>query len=364
MYRNQLRKQGFALVDELMPSNLVSKLRDGIQRLSELNLPASFVFLFDEAWLLARIARTLLRESTLETNEFQFDLLAWHVHGLGGGFSPHRDRQPDEVYTSFGKGENSEDAKFVTLWIALSNAQPANSCLYMIPKGCDPGYLMGDNDDDKDPLHVALPNKQAFQRVRAMPREPGQSILFTHRIIHWGSQPDPENTDPRIAISFVCSDPSFEKSYLDLKHFTDSKLPPFHIRLLLVCAQLLIYYQRFELSRQTLRACYLYCKGFETELEKNYRRMVYIEYVKAMNEAREAGEQLEDEEEEEVMEAMLAAKSSGYDGFDDDFEDANDGEVEQVLDDENDDENDREEANLFGGDADKGEVPSKRLKTS
>ncbi len=45
----------------------------------------------------------------------------------------------------------------------------------------DPGYYQGDDDDGPDPLEVALPGKDAFQAIRALPAEAGSAILFTHR---------------------------------------------------------------------------------------------------------------------------------------------------------------------------------------
>lgn len=331
-YKSELKSKGFALVDRSLPSALIDKLRGGIDQLVQSFYPASFIFLFDETWHLARFSRRLLETST--SNSFHFDLLAWYINE--GGFSPHRDRQPDNVAASF---KDDGEAKFATHWIALTPATTSNSCLYMIPKDHDPGYLKGDGDE-KDPLSVALPNKEAFQRIRAMPRDPGQSILFTHRIIHWGSIKDPE-ASPRVAISFVCSDPSFEKPYIDPNYFTDDKLPPFSIRLLLVCAQLIIYHQRFQLSKDNLKACFEYCKSMEEELEKSYWHKVAFEFVEAMKEDAQKNE-LDESEEEEMMELMLNAEQSGYGEYSDDYDEGS-HELERNGDDEDDDFSDEEE---------------------
>jgi hypothetical protein len=337
--------------------------------------------LFDNTWELAASSRSVLEKSTLETNRFQFDILAWYIDS--GGFSPHRDRQPEDVAASFEK----DDAKFATQWIALTDATPENSCLYVIPKGSDPGYLGGDTEDE-DPLRRALPNKEAFQQIRALPRQQGQSVLFTHRIIHWGSARDPASRQPpRIAISFVCSDPTFEKPYVDPAYFTSEKAPPFHIRMLLVCAQLLIYYQRFNIPKECIKACHEYCKDYEEELEDSYRQKVFVEFVKAMNEAtsedtaESTGDPLnanddgdnskvlasdkndaagdsdyDDEEEDAVMEEMLNAEKGGYGEFADDYDELDEEEGKEQSgdfdeDDEEEDEDDDDEnagLTLFG----------------
>lgn len=329
MLQKRLVEDGFVLVDEILDETLTVKLKEAITALHKQGYPASFVLLFDETWELARLALKTLDDATHPSNVFNFDILAWYIDPREGvaGFSPHRDRQPDNVESSF---HYNGQAKYVTLWTALSNATPENSCLYVIPKQYDPGYTDGDSngDDGKgdDPMWRALSTKESFQNIRALPRQAGQSLLFTHRILHWGSRGDPNSLvdEPRVAISFVCSDPSFEKKYFKSHQFP----PTFHSRLLLVCAQLLIYYQRFNLSKNCIRACYEYVKEHAEELDTSYRNKVTVEFVKAMKEADEGvvdkGKADDgDESDEAVLEAMLDAEEGGYGEFQDDFDEMN-----------------------------------------
>ena len=246
----------------------------------------------------------------------------------------------------------------------------------VIPKQFDPGYLEGDDNspegsnneadnrnstecttaDNKsysDPLSRALPTKQSYQNIRALPRKAGESIIFTHRILHWGSAGNPNisNLQPRVAISFVYSDVDFEAPYLTnfSMNVEEGKenpgstyrlsLPPFKLRLLLVCSQLLIYYQRFNLSTQHLRACYDYCKQHADELNETYRTKVFVEFVKAMKESRDgAGDDCNDkntalsqakgnsnnneEDDSDDEEAMLEAMLDNSEEFEDDYDDA------------------------------------------
>ena len=236
----------------------------------------------------------------------------------------------------------------------------------MIPKQFDPGYLEGDDppesstDESKtdsenntdgsssdsgsfsDPLSRALPTKQSYQNIRALPRKEGESIIFTHRILHWGSAGNPRasNLHPRVAISFVYSDVDYEAPYLTNFSMDNDKLPPFSLRLLLICSQLLIYYQRFDnLTTQHLRACYDYCKQHADELNDAYRKKVFVEFVKAMKERRDGVEDDGDDDQAALLqdkegatndnngddsddeEAMLEAMLENSDQFDDDFDD-------------------------------------------
>jgi len=334
---NCIIQNGYTLVPSSSSNTdkqLVSDLAEGITQLHKNHaLPATFILLFDEAWHLALSATTnILSQTTHEMNQFNFDVLAWYIDPSEGisGFSPHRDRQPLNHLVKDSFHEDGQ-AKYVTLWMALSHATAENSCLYVIPKDCDPGYLNGDdvdeeeeqeqehkkdksanansNSNQQDPLTRCLSSKESYQNIRALPRAPGESVAFTHRILHWGSRGNKNCINsPRIAISFVCSDPSFERPYLknyerywttNINTSTSTStnyssasagstkgivLPPFEIRLLLVCAQLLIYYQRFDLPKDTIRACYEYCKEFKDELEPTYWKKVSLEFVKAMRE--------------------------------------------------------------------------------
>ena len=407
--RQKLIKNGYALVNDPFDVQLV---REGIECLHKQGLPATFILLFDETWRLACQSKHVLEQASHKKNVFNYDLLAWYIPQGSPGFSPHRDRQPDDAPSTF---HSDDQAKFITNWIALSDATPENSCLYMIPKPFDPGYTTGDIDsvDDKgdcekdetgssaDPLHRALSSKEAFQKIRCLPRKAGQSILFTHRIIHWGSRGDPpepamqndekDHVDcidseatisPRIAISFVCSDPDYEAPLLanHARYFSKNsnadgdihvpRFPPLHIRILLVCAQLLIYHQRFDLEKSVVKACYEYCKEYEEDLEESYRRKVFVEFVKAMKEQNDTTrskksknigstkgadsdavpdphtklnlssdtlEEGDDENDEDAMlEEMLNAEAGGYGEFEDDYDDLEEGnEYEEDDEDEN-----------------------------
>lgn len=388
----RLIDDGYALIDgAICNDSLREKVGRGISELEvQHTLQSTFVLLFDETWKLAAESHRLLLQNNEQQNQnsqkgilnannkmsFNFDMLAWNIDPRLNqvGFSPHRDRQPDSLSSLEQSFYADGQAKYITHWIALADATPSNSCLYVIPKQFDPGYLKGDDppeeDDDtktndengnksgdedqfSDPLSRALNTKQSYQNIRALPRQAGQSLIFTHRILHWGSRGNPNalNVQPRIAISFVYSDVQFEAPYLSGETFAEDEngkwncCPPFSIRLLLVCAQLLIYYQRFNLSTSTLRACYDYCKSHSEKLNDTYQKKVFVEYVKAMKEKRDGimpedggvkkcdtkndGNESEEKDVDddadaansEDEEAMLEAMLNHSDEFEDDFDD-------------------------------------------
>ncbi|GMH97381.1 hypothetical protein TrST_g8201 [Triparma strigata] len=343
----------------------VEALREIVEKLVELGFPPSFALLYDEAYTVwAKYALPSSFKNLTPT----FDILAFHVDPRkdSSGFSPHRDRQPEDVSASF---DSEKQPSYLTRWISLSKAcSESNSCLYVIPLQTDPGYYTSDDVTSSSqlshdgglnpsilPLLAALPTKESFQNIRALPCEPGESILFSHRVIHWGSKGNPETcTEPRVALSVVYSDPEFEKPYIKQEVYswspTDPEFPSFKVRLVLVCCQMLVYYQRFDLTAEDVRKCYDVVVESGDVLEDEYRKKVCVEFCKAVRETGGIGadgdSEAEDSDEERMLEEMLDNQDAFEDEFDDfdDYEDGDDvgGELDE------DDNGEEEELGLVG----------------
>jgi hypothetical protein len=414
--RQHLLEDGYALLDissfkkDKRRDQLVSLLREGILSLHEKNLPATMILLCDELWEYAHYANhKILKNITHPSHRLHGDILAWYVDPKEqtSGFSPHRDRQPSDntnLQMSFHTEEDGRHAKYVTMWIALTPATPENSCLYVIPRPYDPGYSDGDleeeveeeeshHDDNGtnlqqkttlDPLQRALPTKESFQNIRALPRyNPGDAVVFTHRLLHWGSRGNPSTSPgPRIALSFVSCDPNWEAPYISNLFSSSSSSstyghaayssPPFRTRLLLACAQLLIYYQRFSLTRSCLRACYDFCKQYENDLHPVYRKQVFTEFVKAMKETavqtsktrndemqhnynldkeeEELNDDDDDDDDDAVLDEILEAERQGYGEYQDDYDDidSQNGTCDNVSVTSDEDSDNYEESFVFG----------------
>ena len=122
-------------------------------RLRAAGIPPSFIIVYDETWALgAEAARVMgpVSGGNLPT----LDTLCFIVDPADAcGFSPHRDRVPDDwkarhadeafrtVASTFRAGG---EARYSTIWIALRDATVDNSCLYFIPAFADPGYYFDD----------------------------------------------------------------------------------------------------------------------------------------------------------------------------------------------------------------------------
>ena len=225
---------------QLRCQQLVTKLANSAAQLQAAGWPATFLALFDESWDLVAQLSALMLQTT--GNRCNFDMVSWFVDADKGegGFTPHRDRSFGSV-----EGETEETPlsfypnglpRYCTFWLALSEAQAENGCLYVVPAGVDPGYRRGDGMSLVSPNKLpetcwglrASPSGQpvwspncnaAFRHVRALPCSAGELVCLSHRVLHWGSQGRKGNKiGPRISFSFAGSDhEQFERPYLKKK---------------------------------------------------------------------------------------------------------------------------------------------------
>ncbi|CAE7254472.1 unnamed protein product [Symbiodinium sp. CCMP2592] len=243
--RARILEEGFAA---LSPAQLswtapVGRLAQGVLQLEQHGWPATFIALYDEAWAMARDAGAVMREAT--GNSLCMDVVGFLVRpSQTKGFSPHRDRQPEDWTPKGVPPETSATfkadgmAKYVTLWAALTDATPENSCLHFVPRSSDPGYSAGDPDDG-DPMLRIFQDKAAFQSIRSAPVAAGGCTFHTHRTIHWGSKGRRHGaTEPRIALSFGFSTEDFEPPYFSPKALP---FPELRLRAALASAQVLNY---------------------------------------------------------------------------------------------------------------------------
>ena len=366
-------------------------LASAAMRLMQHGWNPTWLLVYDEAWAVALELSAFVFETT--GNRLNHDALLWHVGARDAAptaFSPHRDRQPDDARRTF---REDGTAMYATAWVPLTDAGPENSCLCFVPAPDDPGYVNGDDDGDggddgddggddgddggdgaatdeddgregafgsaekppreTDPLRLALPNKEAYQRIASVPAEAGSVVVFTHRVIHWGSAPPPptppsygETHEPRVCVSFGFADEAYEPAYLrrgDGGAFRG--FPRLRARAALVAAQMVSYHERFTCDAKTLSLFHVPITGGGLDDVANdtafrfcpkYKRGVLREYVRAAAELgaekksagdgeRGDGDGDDSDAVEDAMDnaldAMLEAQMAGrIDEFEDDFD--------------------------------------------
>eukprot|EP00808_Paulinella_micropora_P027425 g20511.t1 len=231
---------------------LIDYLAQGVNRLVDQGYPATFIYAYDEAWWLIRTYTPNIRKSN-GGSQFLGDIYAWKVDPRKGqkGWGPHRDRMGTGP-ESFRKRDKT--AMLSTCWLALTNANPSNSCLYFLPAPADPLFFQRDQPN-VDPLAEAFSsNVSAYQAIRAFPTNKGSFLHFSHRTIHWGSFATPsasfaEEQHPRIAMSWVVGDRDFEHPAVtpnitrgpDGRDVEQEAVFPLQVQLALAAAQQILY---------------------------------------------------------------------------------------------------------------------------
>jgi hypothetical protein len=234
-----------------LPPDLCERMAVGVRRLVAHGYPATFVLMYDEPWLLGEITRAIMEPASGNSaigDWYVFYVDPKHADSYTPG-PPHRDR-PLAGPSSF--REASGDPMYCSIWLALTNATPENSCLYVLPREDDAGY-----HGEGDAVHGAITHPLQWQRIVAQPLAAGGMLAFSHRLLHWGSTPQPGavlDTDepgarPRIALTLAFADPSFEEPYFSAANLP---FPPVGLRLGLVAGQQIQYEHLMPLDRHRI----------------------------------------------------------------------------------------------------------------
>ncbi|WP_309904593.1 hypothetical protein [Variovorax soli] len=131
----RMSKDGYFCDSDEVIERLAPLVGEAVKRCVAVGLPAVFAWIYDEPW--ACYAR--LRPIFAHFLGAEFKPLpafwAWHVDPQRGetGWKPHRDNR----YNSLGADGSPLS---LTCWVPLSDADPLNSCMYIVPKHMDAAY--------------------------------------------------------------------------------------------------------------------------------------------------------------------------------------------------------------------------------
>lgn len=180
----------------------INLLAQTVLALSAAGVPPVFAFVYDEFWLPFMRLKPM-HELLLGDYAMCPEVWVWNVDPKknASGWPPHREKGRVALFPD-------HSPKALSTWIPLSNATPLNSCMYVLPAMHDPVY--GTENEDKWDIAPA--------KIRALPAKPGDFLMWTQAVLHWGSQSSPRATENRIsmAIEFQKADvPAFREPLLD-----------------------------------------------------------------------------------------------------------------------------------------------------
>ena len=179
-------KEGHLRFEAVLDADLVGRLADGMDRLLERRLPTPFLFVYDEVWQVLSSLRRHLEALVGPGFLVGGDMWAWNVPpgSEAQGWAPHRDDQfADRAFDEEG------EPNLVSIWVALTDADVDNGCMYVLPKNADPNLA-------EAPKRADLPGS-ALAAIRAQPAVAGSVLSWTADVLHWGSRSTPRATAAR-----------------------------------------------------------------------------------------------------------------------------------------------------------------------
>lgn len=239
------KQEGYVHFENSLKLNF-SKYTKLLETLHSLDLPCVFAFVYDEFWqihnqLAAYVHHYLDKDARLLPTPW-----IWYVDAkkekeildksknsdnqeletrsmFSGFYGPHRDK---------GKKSLFEDGspKILSFWLPFTEANPLNSCIYLVPADRDPSYATEEE------------NNWSFTRadIRAVPAKPGDILFWNEAIVHWGSRPAlRDDLKPRISIGFEFVKSDFKDTCYPNYKF--GYYPDFETRLAVIATQFRLY---------------------------------------------------------------------------------------------------------------------------
>src|SRR3984957_5361690 len=192
-----LDREGYLQLPRSQDAADMATLASLVEGINGTGLPPVFAFIYDAMWepyrRLGPIIDCLLRGP----HAMMPNIWAWHVDPRKGesGWTPHRDRAT---------GGEPGWPKALTIWIPITEATTLNGCMYVVPKHRDENYGK----------RSAAGAKCELPDVRAVPAIPGDSLIWTHDLMHWGSRTSALSVAPRMSMSIEfqrLDEPAFAK---------------------------------------------------------------------------------------------------------------------------------------------------------
>ncbi len=234
-----LKNDGYFQIDRLLDKSCTKLLASGVERIFEAGWPTPFSVVYDEYWELFHSLRLLI--SGIMGAEYKQvpNFWCWYVdtNNESKGWGHHRDRPSVNSILDDGLPAT------LTTWIPLTDASPANGCIYIVPSRRDPNY----------PNNLDSRNIDEYQNIRALPANEGDVLGWTETLLHWGSRSSSKAANPRVSISFTFQ--RGDQNPYEVPLFEPSRYPSFNERLGLIAQNVCKYQGHSKTTPEILFAC-------------------------------------------------------------------------------------------------------------
>jgi hypothetical protein len=226
--RADILRDGYACLPAYLDRPRAAALAEGSLAVLHRRWPAPFLLMFDEPWRLARHVARAMRAAINDDLVLRYEMFVYCVDSTlplarARGIPPHRDA-PGAGFDLHGP---SRLPRHGTAWLALTDTDVDNGCVYVIPAHAE-------SEADR---------RRPIDEARGVPLEvaAGTLLMWDGNVAHWGGRHDAARAKgPRIALTCVASvAPTWGLPGLDLPVDVDAtELPDMVTRLSFLAALL------------------------------------------------------------------------------------------------------------------------------
>ena len=187
-YRQRMLEEAYFQTEPVLSPEMLASMRTAVESVREAGLPAMFAFVYDVFYQGLSCFDASFRAILGHNYRLVPNLAVYYIEPSeqGKGFAPHRDAEYPGAVDLHGL------PTVLTVWITITEANPLNSCLYIVPKHRDPQYQGSIHD-----LSLSA-DRFAWEDVRALPTPAGVMSCWTQYLFHWGSRASQRAGQPRI----------------------------------------------------------------------------------------------------------------------------------------------------------------------
>lgn len=219
--QSMLDQVGYCGVTEFLDQQTCDTLADGCRAVMQMGWHPAFLLMFDQPWLVARHVGRLMQAVANENIALRYEMFIYCVDATipaarPRGLAAHR----DSFDCGFDAHHHRAAPRHCTTWLALTDTDEDNGCIYLIPS---------DRETEAERL-LAIDESRAI----AVPAKAGTALMWGGHVAHWGGVHNPARAKgPRIAFTCVGSvPPIWGLPPLDLPTEPESRVvPPLDVRL-------------------------------------------------------------------------------------------------------------------------------------
>jgi len=204
-------EDGYLAAPPIIRAGDAAALVAGAERILATGYPAGFAAVFDEFWRLFwgldALLSPILGDDYLIVPHglWLFHVPVGHAGSDYHAVAPHRDSLgPDPHLLATGS------PSLINIWIALTDAMPLNSCVYVLPARVDDTYRSEQR---------ALPAEIPLQDVLALPARRGSVLGWSSHLVHWGGRSSPRAAHPRASAALYLQRRDVAPFYRDVFPF-------------------------------------------------------------------------------------------------------------------------------------------------